>query len=215
MFMYHTFPDLGIQGIYDHDPHVLHYSLPDVKGLSVLDAGCASGWWSKLFWERGADVTSLDINLEAYKDVQRRCKMRTKQVHASVYDYHNHNAFDVVFCSSLLMHCIYPVRLLGHLREQLKPGGLLVLATAYNGDPGRSIHIEDHCGRGKTGAESKIESSNESLWWCGKQALKSMALSAGFHNPNIVGEFVLTTTDHGRSIGHNYSTPHIVLHANK
>lgn len=215
MLMYHTFPDLGIQGVYDHEPLVSYYAIPTLKGLSVLDAGCASGYWSKLFYEQGADVTSLDINLEAYKEVQKKCKMRTKQVHASVYDYNNPNAFDVVFCSSLLMHCVYPVKLLGHLRDQLKPGGLLILATAYNGDPGRSVHIEDHRGRNATEVETRIESSNESLWWCGKQALKSMAGSVGFQNPDIVGEFVLTTTDHGRSIGHHYSTPHIVLHANK
>ena len=215
MLMYHTFPDLKIDGAYDHAQHVSSYSLPDMAGKKVLDAGCASGWWSKMFSEQGASVTSVDVNLQAYEHIKGLCQMETESWHGSVFDFDKPNEFDIVFCSSLFMHCIYPMSLLSHLHRQIKPGGLIILATAHNGDNGRTVHVEDHLGREITESERKIETSNESVWWCGKEALKSMARSVGFVEPNIVGEFCLDTTEFGKSLGYHYSTPHIVLHARK
>jgi SAM-dependent methyltransferase len=48
-------------GDYDIEPIIPNFCFPEMKGLSVLDVGRASGGFSFEFERRGANVTALDI----------------------------------------------------------------------------------------------------------------------------------------------------------
>ena len=36
--------------------------LPNLEGLSVLDVGCGTGWFTEYFLSQGAKVTAFDLN---------------------------------------------------------------------------------------------------------------------------------------------------------
>jgi 2-polyprenyl-3-methyl-5-hydroxy-6-metoxy-1,4-benzoquinol methylase len=62
---YHTIelaPGLRTKGVYDHEPYLGHYGFPSsLAGLSVLDAGCADGYFAFLCERLGAArVLALD-----------------------------------------------------------------------------------------------------------------------------------------------------------
>lgn len=63
-------------------PHNTDYERPammnlvpeSLAGLHVLDAGCAAGWYSENFINRGAHVTALDISPKMVEATERRLK---------------------------------------------------------------------------------------------------------------------------------------------
>ena len=211
MFQYHEFPDLGIPGIYDMTEHLPRYHFPDLRGSRVLDAGCASGYFSRHFVEAGATVVSCDINTESIRQLHLPVHVLEQDVHDLAF----RDEFDLVFCGSLMMHCLCPMQLLGVLRKTLKPGGLLVLSTAGIESQEPVIRCDRHSGRGAAIFEHEVRSFNETLWWCSVPALHCMLQNAGFQQTTHVDSFVLTSTEYGVSIGHNFSTLHHVMHGVK
>lgn len=213
--MYHTFPDLNLQGIYDMGPHLFRYHFPDVQDKLVLELGCASGYFSRQFYLGGAHVVAYDINVEATKKVQELSGTKIHIFEKDVFDLNHSNRFDMVFCGSLLMHVFYPVYLLKIVRKALKPDGLFVCATAGIESDRPIIQCEPHQGRLRSFAEKEISSSNQSLWWFSKSAIVNTFATVGFKNVRVVDQFDLESTDYGKSIGHNFKTMHFVVHAEK
>jgi len=78
-YFYNTFADQfdSKMNMYDTNKRlhiIFNQLLPEsLKGKSVLDAGCGTGWFSKKAEEQGAKVTSLDIGYNLLRIVRNKC----------------------------------------------------------------------------------------------------------------------------------------------
>lgn len=50
----------------------------DMRGMMVLDAGCAAGWYTNELLARGADVTALDLSPQMVEAARRRVGKKGK-----------------------------------------------------------------------------------------------------------------------------------------
>lgn len=212
MIYYHTFKDLGIEGIYDYDPLLPHYHFPDnsyFQNKNILDVGCASGYFSKYFYERGANVTGLDISTHAAKDIKEKAKLDNWIiVEMDYFDMKFQNQFDFCFCGSLLMHSIYPMILLRNIYNALIENGEFILCTGGTHDNDPSMIVEK-------GYRFYGMGACESMWWLSKKSGITMLENIGFKNVEYLDSFHLTSTPYGVSINENYSCLHHVWKANK
>ena len=75
-FWYHSFYfDNGFEvlGDYNIGLNIHEYGFPeDMTGMKVLDVGTGSGWFAHYFWERGAEVTTVDARGYCDFDVRGR-----------------------------------------------------------------------------------------------------------------------------------------------
>lgn len=66
---YHTIelaPGVRTRGVYDHEPYIDRYKFPrSLEGLSVLDVGCADGYFAFLFERLGA-ARVLAVDTQAF-----------------------------------------------------------------------------------------------------------------------------------------------------
>jgi SAM-dependent methyltransferase len=216
MIYYHTFKDLNIKGIYDHEPHLSSFQFPDLTNKSVLDVGCASGYFSKLFFERGASsVTSVDITTSVIDVIKQKTGYNINIIKKDLYDIDFNNQFDFVFCGSLLMHSFYPMTLLKIVYNALNDGGQFVLSTGGIDGNEPYIRTEPYLGRSRGDVESEVKSANESIWWLSKKSGIDMLNTVGFRNVEYKSSYYLNSTEYGDSIGHNYSSLHHIWHAYK
>ena len=100
----------------------------DLRGKTLLDAGCGTGWFSKIGVERGAKVTSMDLGENLLLEVQKKCE--TNRVVGSILDMpFENNSFDFIVSSEVIEHTPDPHKAIEELARVLKPGGTLVLTT--------------------------------------------------------------------------------------
>lgn len=98
----------------------------DLRGRTLLDAGCGTGWFSQRAWERGAQVTALDIGPRLLREVRAKCPART--VCGDVLNMQfDDGAFDVVVSSECIEHTRNPARAVRELVRVCRPGGLIVI----------------------------------------------------------------------------------------
>ncbi|MFH1417146.1 MAG: class I SAM-dependent methyltransferase [Planctomycetota bacterium] len=98
----------------------------DLRGRTLLDAGCGTGWFSRRACDRGADVTALDIGPKLLSQVRRKCKAKTVQGDVLDLQFAN-DAFDVVVSSECIEHTRDPRQAVRELIRVCRPGGLLVV----------------------------------------------------------------------------------------
>jgi tRNA (mo5U34)-methyltransferase len=214
LIWYHTV-DLGggvfTKGIYDHRPYLEHYGFPaDLHGLTVLDVGAASGFFSFEFERRGAAVTATDLprwtdhdfapryepdltpaaaesylrDPFLYAKARRGSAVVRKEI--NIYDLSPETVgtFDLVFCGSVLLHLTDPVRALWRLRSVTREGGTALLASAIYEDvsPGpRAVFV---------GHEKAF------TWWLpNRSCFEMMVRSAGFGAVEWISQFQLDFAD--------------------
>jgi len=98
----------------------------DLRNLSLLDAGCGTGWFSAEACKRGANVTALDIGPRLLEQVRRKCNAKT--VVGDVLNLRFPDAtFDVVVSSECIEHTTDPRGAVRELLRVCKPGGLAVI----------------------------------------------------------------------------------------
>lgn len=108
--------------------------LPEVmKGLDVLDAGCAAGWYSEQLLKAGANVTAVDISPEMVKAAKKRTREEAAVLRA---DLESDLAFDNAsfdwIVSSLTLHYLKDWdKTLREFRRILKPGGQLLFSVHH------------------------------------------------------------------------------------
>lgn len=108
----------------------------DVEGLSVLDAGCGEGYNTRLFAQRGARMTGVDISakmIELARAEEQRNPLGIRYEVASMSDLSlfRDETFDAVISTMALMDCAdYD----GAVRESwrvLKPGSLFAFSICH------------------------------------------------------------------------------------
>lgn len=108
--------------------------LPDVEGMTVLDAGCAAGWYTKWFLDQGANVIALDFNekmVELTKErIDSKCEVHQHDLNNPL-GFIEDNSLDLIV-SSLTLHYLEdwePV--FNEFNKKLKKDGLLVFSTHH------------------------------------------------------------------------------------
>ena len=113
----------------------LFYSPDEVRGKSVLDAGCGTGIFSIIFARNGAGrVTGIDISpgsLETAKSLKARfavdnAEFRLQDMLRLPFA---DGSFDIVWAWGTVHHTTDPFRAISELIRVLRPGGSLFLAV--------------------------------------------------------------------------------------
>lgn len=100
----------------------------DLKGKKLLDAGCGTGWFSKAAYDRGANVTSMDLGEGLLSKVAKKCD--SNRVVGSILEMpFEDNSFDFVVSSEVIEHVPDPLKAIDEIHRVLKPGGKVVLST--------------------------------------------------------------------------------------
>lgn len=103
-------------------------SVEDVQGKQMLDAGCGTGWFSKMAVEMGIDVTALDVGENLLAEVKKKCNCRC--VEGNVLDLKfPDESFDIVLSTEVIEHTVSPQRAITEMYRVLKKGGILILST--------------------------------------------------------------------------------------
>jgi 2-polyprenyl-3-methyl-5-hydroxy-6-metoxy-1,4-benzoquinol methylase len=111
-------------------PQVLQF-LGDLRGYTVLDAGCGEGYLSRLLASQGAKVTAVDISPQMIELARRQDIAGS--VHYLAHDLsqgfaHDGERFDLIV-SNLVLNDVYDyVGYINTLGEVIKPGGRIVLS---------------------------------------------------------------------------------------
>ena len=113
----------------------IFYSPEEVKGKSVLDAGCGTGIFSIIFANNGAgDVVGIDIS-EGSLNTGRKLKnmFHLDHVQFQKEDMLNlpfpNEGFDIVWAWGTVHHTTDPYQAIDELIRVLKKGGSLILAV--------------------------------------------------------------------------------------
>jgi len=105
-----------------------------VRGRSILELGCGAARWSIALAKHGARPTALDlshIQLAHARAEIRRARVHVPLVRASAEALpFTPESFDIVFCDWGAMTFADPRRTVPECARVLRPGGLLVFATA-------------------------------------------------------------------------------------
>ncbi len=106
--------------------------LPDVKNKSVLDAGCGTGYFCQLAYEReAAKITGIDISPKMIEMAKRNCPSAEFNCADISTEPIQKEAFDVIIFALVLGH-IKDIRpALENLASTLKSGGTLLISDFH------------------------------------------------------------------------------------
>ncbi|RSD31410.1 malonyl-ACP O-methyltransferase BioC [Vibrio pectenicida] len=114
---------------------LLKYLPSDMRGKTVLDLGCGTGYFAALLRHRGAYVICCDLSKKMLEKAKQRCgitKMRYQQGDAESLPLASQSV-DLVFSSLALQWCgdlSVPLR---EMRRILKPNGGIYFSTLLDG----------------------------------------------------------------------------------
>ena len=98
------------------------------RAKRCLELGCATGEFSALLAECGADVTGMDISNAAIVEASRRYE-NVRFVVGQIEDLSTDGRFDALFLFEVIEHVLSPSQFILQASRILKPGGILVLTT--------------------------------------------------------------------------------------
>lgn len=115
-----------------------HFGIPEQQDfgetdISVLDVGCGGGLISEALAKMNANVTGIDASGVSIEVAKRHAEKQNLQISyrhclTSELD-HKAQQFDVVINAEVVEHVPDQQKLILECCQQVKPGGLLVLAT--------------------------------------------------------------------------------------
>lgn len=103
--------------------------LINIKPSSILDVGCASGWFLNEIYKRHPKTrhTGIDIYSSAIiygKQKYRNLRLLRADAHKIPF---RKNSFDLVICTEVLEHVINPEKVLKEIKRVLKPDGIAII----------------------------------------------------------------------------------------
>lgn len=105
--------------------------LPDLKGKSIIDAGCGTGYFCQYAEQAGAErITGIDFSEGMIAQAKQNCK-RTRFITAPIQDLQLNENADVIICALVLGHLNQLNPSLSIFARNLKDGGLLVLTDFH------------------------------------------------------------------------------------
>lgn|GEM_PF-1154618 len=99
-----------------------------LPGSTLLDVGCASGFFVKLARDAGFDARGCDYSAEAVAYGRKHFDVEIIQSPAEAIDAPD-NSFDIVTILHVIEHLSDPLAAMRELHRVLKPGGLMLLET--------------------------------------------------------------------------------------
>jgi 2-polyprenyl-3-methyl-5-hydroxy-6-metoxy-1,4-benzoquinol methylase len=120
--------------------------LTDLNGKCILDAGCGIGLLSEMFWILGANVSGLDVSLEALELAKTRVPDGNfKKGVLSAFSFKR--KFDLVLCADVLYHIIddtaWKAALMA-LKQHVMPGGYCIIIEQLKSEisfPAPHVHF--------------------------------------------------------------------------
>lgn len=126
-------PDGALKTLHDINPARLQFieQYISFSGKRILDLGCGGGILSESMAARGAEVTGLDVEIDAIHAAQAHAspEWSLKYVCEPIEDYDVTDLFDVVVCMEMLEHVSDPAAVIQQSARLLKQGGYLLLST--------------------------------------------------------------------------------------
>ncbi|WP_446751341.1 malonyl-ACP O-methyltransferase BioC [Vibrio sp. S17_S38] len=107
----------------------------DLTGLSVLDLGCGTGYFTEQLAQRGAKVTAFDLSDSMLEQCRKRCvslSVSYQQGDAEIPPFEN-NSFDIVFSSLAIQWCRDLTRLFKTVMNLLIPEGQFYFSSLLDG----------------------------------------------------------------------------------
>ncbi len=106
----------------------------ELLGQRVADVGCGGGILSEAMARSGADVTGVDLAMEALGVAKAHAageNLNINYQHTEISDFAEANCgrFDLVTCMELLEHVPDPARLVADCAALLRPGGTAFFST--------------------------------------------------------------------------------------
>jgi SAM-dependent methyltransferase len=121
--------------------------LPPLKGLTVFDAGCGSGWYAEHLVDQGARVLSVDVSPKFVAMTRARLGGRAEARQADLgqpLDFIDDATFDLIVCP-LVMHYLEDWEaVFGEFHRILKNGGVLVFSTHHPFMDFRLFELDDY-----------------------------------------------------------------------
>lgn len=109
-------------------------NLPSLVGKSILDVGCATGFYSKYCLQNGATVISVDASAKMVEHTVELCNGKnTGFVHdiAEPFDFVKSGSIDVIICSLVLHYVADWTQTLSEFSRILKMGGKCLISTHH------------------------------------------------------------------------------------
>ncbi|MCU9952100.1 MULTISPECIES: class I SAM-dependent methyltransferase [Burkholderia] len=106
----------------------------DLRGLTILDAGCAGGLQAEWMAQRGARVVAVDCDADMTAIAERRLAGRARVVRADLVEplaFIDDRSIDYVFCSLTLHYLRDWGPTLSEFRRVLADGGRLLVSTHH------------------------------------------------------------------------------------
>ena len=172
-------------------PHLLRH-----KGR-WLDAGCGSGFFSRLLAGQGNSVVGVDASqhmIEAARSAIEECPEESSIRGAVVYEVietveklkFSDDSFDGVLCLSVVEYLQQPEKCLKELHRVLKPGGILVISLPHRLAPIRLIQRVVFSSIGSAGPR-KWEYATLSRYATTGRSLRSTLQAHGFKPIKVAG----------------------------
>ncbi len=111
------------------------YNSKTAFNLKVLDAGCGNGYIAGCLLKKGFLVAGFDTSvsgIEQARIAHPEAKFEVLSAYEDIGTYFGSD-WDVIISCEVIEHLYDPRSFILNLKNVLKPGGLLILTTVYNG----------------------------------------------------------------------------------